>query len=120
MKSIKKWCEEHGWLLSLVGALTTIIKDLDMDIINSVIMRYGIFSLVMCWTLISYIRNESNYAFRLTDEGKPQFLRLKRPPLHLSSDLISFLPDEDRKKARDKNWSYKKLLRKVKKLSKNP
>jgi hypothetical protein len=124
MKSIKEWYKKHKWLLNGIGAVIAIIQvigNLLMDIFNNETSIYLTIVFIFCVILIIHIRNEPDYEFRLTDKGKPQFLKLKREPLFMRHEFISFLPNEEtRKKAERKRWSHKKLVKKVKKYSKNP
>ena len=120
MKSIKKWCEKQKWLLGGIAAIQG-IGNLLMDIFNKDIVAYLTITFVLFMILVDYIKNTPNYEFLLTGDDKPRFLRLERDPLFMTYDLISFLPDEEtRKKAKDKKWSRKKVLRKLKKIFKNP
>ena len=111
MKSIKKWCEEHGWLLSIVTTVITIIGDSVIDIISNETIRYIILALVFCVTLIVHIKNEPEYEFRLKDDGKPQFSRLKREP-HFSLPQLEEMVRHREKK--ENLWgTYNKLLEKA-------
>ena len=113
MKSIKKWCKKHEWLLGGIAAIQG-IGTLLMNIFNNEIFVYLTIAFSLFIIFVYYLKNQPNHRFMLTDGGKPQFLRLKRKPLLMRHELERAFPDEETRR-KSRKWPYKKLLKKVKK-----
>ena len=106
---------EITWKNGCLFVILDIIGNLLMDYVNYLIetgltVQYiwntvGFFIIVV---LVGYIKNEPNYKFLVTDKGKPQFLRLQRPPLIFDSEVappvLSFLD-----KGTGSYWGWPKI-----------
>ena len=106
---------KNGYLFVILDIIGNLLMNyVDYLIETGLTVQYMwnfIYVTVVCFirvVLVGYIKNEPNYKFLVTGKGKPQFLKLQRPPLIFDSEVappvLSFLD-----KGTGSYWGWPKI-----------